>query len=244
MTQPRLYTELADWYPLLSVSADYEEEAAIFMEALDELAPRPIRTMLELGCGGGANASFMKQRYDMTLTDLSARMLDQSKKINPDLEHLEGDMRTLRLGRTFDAVFIHDAIVYMATDDDLAAAIATASVHCSSPGIALFVPDETAENYRRHTYSNEHTVGTRTLRYVAHTDDIVGTTIRTRFIITMREGDDERVVHDDHVTGVFPRATWVSLIERAGFEFVARPFRHSSFAPDAGRELFFGLKRD
>ena len=51
MTQPRLYTELADWYPLLSVSADYEEEAAIFMEALDELAPRPIRTMLELGCG-------------------------------------------------------------------------------------------------------------------------------------------------------------------------------------------------
>jgi SAM-dependent methyltransferase len=243
VTLPNLYTELADWYPLLSIPTDYEEEASIFVAALDELAPRPIRTMLELGCGGGANASFMKHRYDMTLTDLSPRMLDQSKKINPELEHIEGDMRTLRLRRTFDAVFVHDAIAYMTTEDDLAAAIETASVHCASPGIALFVPDETVENYRRHAYSNEHTDGDRTLRYIAHTDDIVGTMIRTRFTITMREGEDERVVHDDHITGVFPRATWVSLIERAGYEFVARPYRHSTFAPNGGQELFFGLKR-
>lgn len=31
-------------------------------------------------------------------------MLAESKKQNPELEHIEGDMRTLRLGRTFDGV--------------------------------------------------------------------------------------------------------------------------------------------
>src|SRR5581483_9783246 len=66
VTQPRLYTDLADWYHLLTHPSDYEEEATIFMVALNELAPQPIQTMLELGCGGGANASYMKRRYEMT----------------------------------------------------------------------------------------------------------------------------------------------------------------------------------
>ncbi len=35
---------------------------------------------------------------------------DTSRELNPDCEHVLGDMRTLRLGRTFDAVFVHDAV--------------------------------------------------------------------------------------------------------------------------------------
>ena len=48
-------------------------------------------------------------------------MLALSATLNPECEHLEGDMRTLRLGRTFDVVFIHDAISYLTTEDDLRA---------------------------------------------------------------------------------------------------------------------------
>jgi len=243
VTQPRLYTDLADWYHLLTHPSDYEEEATIFMVALNELAPQPIQTMLELGCGGGANASYMKRRYEMTLTDLSPQMLAQSKKINPECEHIEGDMRTLRLHREFDAVFVHDAITYMTTEDDLAAAIETAYVHCASPGLALFVPDETLDIFRRTSSEGGHTEGDRSMRYVIWDGDPVGTTVASHFTMTMRDGDEERTVTETHYAGVFPRATWVSLIERAGFSFEARPYRHSSFTPDAGHELFFGLKR-
>jgi SAM-dependent methyltransferase len=243
VTLPRIYGDLADWYHLLTDPNDYAEEAMIFIANFEELAPRPITTMLELGCGGGANAMFMKHSYDMTLTDISPRMLDQSRKINPECEHVEGDMRTLRLDRTFDAVFAHDAITYMTTEDDLATAIETASVHCASPGIALFVPDETLEIFRPTSSQNEHTDGDRSMRYMAWEEKVVGTAARTHFTMTMRDGDEEWTVSEDHITGVFPRATWVSLIERAGFEFVARPYKHSSFPPDAGHELFFGLKR-
>lgn len=48
----------------------------------------------------------------MTLVDLSPEMLTTSCALNPECEHLPGDMRTVRLGRLFDAVFIHDAIIY------------------------------------------------------------------------------------------------------------------------------------
>ena len=36
----------------------------------------------------------------MTLVDLSEEMLAVSRELNPECEHLQGDMRTLRLGRT------------------------------------------------------------------------------------------------------------------------------------------------
>lgn len=65
--------------------------------------------ILELGCGGSNNAYHLKGSYQMTLTDLSESMLAVSRQLNPECTHLQGDMRVLRLGMTFDAVFVHDA---------------------------------------------------------------------------------------------------------------------------------------
>src|SRR5947199_313515 len=79
----------------------------------------PVHEVLELGSGGGHNAVHLKARFTMTLVDLSAGMLDMSRRLNPECEHHQGDMRTVRLGRTFDAVFVHDAVDYMLTEDDL-----------------------------------------------------------------------------------------------------------------------------
>ena len=63
-------------------------------------------------------------------------MLEVSKALNPQCEHILGDMRTLRMDRSFDAVFIHDAIMHMTTREDLRAAMETAFVHCRPGGAA------------------------------------------------------------------------------------------------------------
>ena len=102
---------------------------------------RPPRTVLELGSGGGNNASHLKARFDMVLVEPSAGMRAVSRALNPECEHIDGDMRTVRLGRQFDAVFVHDAVCYMTTESDLRLAIETAFVHCRPGGVALFAPD-------------------------------------------------------------------------------------------------------
>ena len=108
----------------------------------------PLETILELGSGGGNNASHMKQHFKETvLVDQSPDMLAMSRILNPELEHHEGDMRTVRLGRQFDAVFVHDAVCYMTTETDLRQAIETAFVHCKPGGVALFCPDHIRENF-------------------------------------------------------------------------------------------------
>ena len=129
---PRMYTELASWWPLLSSLDEYAEEAAFYQEKLLEACERPPHTLLEIGSGGGNNASHLKQRFQMVLVDLSPGMLEVSRRLHPECEHVEGDMRTVRLGRQFDWVFLHDAICYMTTEEDLRKAIETAFVHCRS----------------------------------------------------------------------------------------------------------------
>ena len=140
------YDELAPWWPLISPPDEYEEEAA-FAATVLRSASIPVRHVLELGSGGGHNASHLKAHFAMTLTDLSESMLTVSRELNPECQHQQGDMRSLRIGREFDAIFVHDAVDYMATEDDLRRAIATAFVHCRPGGIALFEPDSIRETF-------------------------------------------------------------------------------------------------
>lgn len=140
------YSVLAPWWPLISPVEDYEEEAQELLRVIEAHAPGA-RTLLELGSGGGHNAHYLKRRFSMTLTDLSQDMLDVSTRLNPDCEHVAGDMRTLDLGRTFDVVFAHDAIDYMTTEADLEAAIATAHRHLLPGGLAVIIPDHVKERY-------------------------------------------------------------------------------------------------
>ena len=126
---PRLHNDFADWFHLLTALASYAEEAAIYHRLFEAERGRPVQTVLELGSGGGNNASHLKAHYALTLSDLSPAMLALSRTINPELEHIEGDMRSLRLGRTFDAVFAQDAASCLATEDDLSGAIETTAAH-------------------------------------------------------------------------------------------------------------------
>ena len=144
------YNELARWWSLLSPVEDYAEEAAEIERVLLEAAP-DARTVLELGSGGGHNAYHLGRRFQLTLSDLSEPMLAVSRRLNPACAHHLGDMRTLELARTFDAVFIHDAIDYMATEPDLAAALATAYRHCRPGGLVLLLPDSLRETFEPDT---------------------------------------------------------------------------------------------
>jgi SAM-dependent methyltransferase len=243
VAQPKLYGEFADWFHLLTRPSNYVEEARIFAEAIEKHTRRPVNTVLELGSGGGNNASHLKARYAMTLTDLSPEMLEISKTINPECEHIAGDMRTLRLGRRFDAVFVHDAVAYLTTEEDLEAAMRTAYEHLERDGLALFVPDDTTESFKPF-YSAGGYDGDdgRALRYLEWEHPARGTEAEISFVYILRERSEERVVSDHHVVGVFPRATWLELLQRVGFAAFTEPYEHSTFAPDRGHELFIGIK--
>jgi SAM-dependent methyltransferase len=240
---PTLYGELASWWPLLSAPADYAEEAAFYRRVLLDMCPTPPHTVLELGCGGGNNASHLKAHFQMTLVDRSAGMLAVSRALNPECEHLEGDLRTVRLGRLFDAVFIHDAIMYMRTVEELRAALATAFVHCRPGGVALFAPDWVRETFRPGTDHGGHDGATRGLRYLEWTwdPDPTDTTYVVDLAYLLRDEQGIRCEYDRHIEGLFARAEWLWLLAETGFEPRVIPFSHSEL-PGQSLEVFVGAK--
>ena len=241
--RPLMYSDIAPWWPLLSPPEEYEEEAAFYVHTLVDSAEPPIESVLELGSGGGNNASFMKTRFSMTLVDLSPEMLSVSKELNPDCEHVEGDMRTVRLNREFDAVFIHDAVVYMTSRDDLAAAIETAFVHTRHGGAALFCPDHTKDNFAPRTDHGGNDDGVKGLRYLEWSwdPDPDDSTCITDYAYLLRDGNGTTTAfHDRHIEGLFSEAEWLGILERAGFIPSVLPFVHSD-VPE-GSVMFLGRK--
>lgn len=241
-----LYDELTPWYRLLDPIEDHALEAGHHAETLKAAITGPAQTLLELGAGAGNNAFFLKAHFRCTLTDLSEAMLDLSRKDNPDCEHLVGDMRTLRLGRTFDAVLIHDAIVYMTTEADLRAAMRTAFDHLRPGGAAVFAPDCVQDTFHELTEHEANDAPPRGIRGLCwmYDPDPSDTSYVCDYAFLLRDGADVKLVHDRHVEGLFPDATWARLMQEVGFEVErsTRPIEDQELADAYVNHVFVGRR--
>lgn len=213
-----LYTDLTPFYRLVDPPEDHLGEATSYRDALLRAATEP-RTLLDLGAGAGHNALHLKSRFACTLADLSEPMLALSREINPECEHVQGDMRSLRLQREFDTVLVHDAIMYMTTEADLRAAVQTAFVHTKQGGAVVFAPDTFRDTYRESHDLLEGDDGVRSMRGVEWDwdPDPSDTTTMVEYSFLLRDGGSMFAVHDRHVEGLFSLETWRNLLVETGF---------------------------
>jgi SAM-dependent methyltransferase len=235
----KLYSELADWYPTFATPEECRTEAALLARALVRSSDRKPRHVLELGSGAGNLAFHLKKRFAMTLVDQSPQMLAVSRKLNPECEHIKADIRVVRLGQTFDAVLVQDAICHMTDEADLLAVMETAFAHLRPGGVGLFVPDHVRETFVEDTDQGGNDTDRGSLRFLQWvTDpDPDDTKYVVDFAILIRDQRGQmRVAHDRHTYGLFPRAKWRSLLRRAGFKL-------NPVDIDFGRDVFLGRRR-
>lgn len=223
MSLPRMYADLARWWPLLSPPTEYVEEAAMIAGLLGT-GGREVGTVLELGSGGGHNAVHLRESFEMTLVDLSEQMLEVSRRLNPGCEHVGADMRTVRLQRDFDAVVVHDAIDYMLTEDDLAAVFGTAAAHLrpGGDGVLVLVPDHVRETFEPVTgHGGTDGPDGSGIRYLEWTydPDPADDEVVTEYAYLIREADGSLTSSaETHRFGLFAQQRWLDLLGEAGFE--------------------------
>ncbi len=130
------------YYDLLYRDKDYGGEAAYIHSLIERQRPGA-RSVLDLGCGTGRHASLLAERgYDVTGVDRSPEMLAEARAREVRAgrsEFVEGDLRSVRLGRQFDVVVsLFHVMSYQTTNADLAAAFATLRAHLAPGGLFIF----------------------------------------------------------------------------------------------------------
>lgn len=222
--EEQLYSDLAPWWALLQPVESYADEAESYLALIGRLLARPPLSLLELGSGVGHLAANLPDELDVHLVDLAPEMVAWSERANPGRTHHVADMRTLRLGRVFDAVLLHDAVMYLLSDEDLAAAFATAAAHLEPGGVLLVRPDVVAEDFEEGVLvgGREGDDGSAVQLMEWHWDpDPTDRTFRVDFSFLLRDPDGSvRAVHDPHTMGLHPTAAFLRGLQEAGFELV------------------------
>jgi SAM-dependent methyltransferase len=230
--EPRLYGDLASLWPLFSPPEEYAEEVTTFRARFARLGVPEGGTLLHLGSGGGSIDYHLKESYRVTGVDVSDEMIAIAQELNPEVEYVRGDIRTVRLQRTFDAVLVHDAISYMTSVDELRAVYRTAAEHLRVNGIMLALPEELRERLA----SLEPSVETRvtgstvlTVMEASYDPDPLDHSFENVYVFLVREGNALRVELDRHINGVFELEEFLEAIRAAGFTATAERWELSEW---------------
>ena len=219
---PRLYSDLAWLWPLLSPPEHYEDEAETLRQLYAQLrGSGPGRPrLLDLGAGGGHVLWHLVEDFDCTASDLSPAMLELCARLVPSARCVVGDMRSLRLGERFDAVLIQDAIDYMTTAADVRAALATAAAHLEPGGVLFVAPTYTSDNFV--DADAEHDAdesGNLTYLSYVHDPDPKDTSYELVLVYLLRSPETRAldVTVDRHHCGLFSQRDWLEFLSEAGF---------------------------
>lgn len=241
----RLYHDLSWIWPIVSPPEDYVKETEFFSRVIKEHAKLEVRTLLHLGCGGGRNDYTFKKHFNVTGVDISKEMLRMGKELNPEVDYISGDMRSIRLEKTFDAVAAFDSINYMISEKDLCETFHTAITHLHPGGIFLTVVEENRERFRQHrTIASTHFRDNVHVTFIENSfdPDPEDTHFEMTFIYLVRKKGQLEIHSDFHLWGLFRISTWCQLLEEMGFEVKQLRYEHSTFLEDEYLPMFVCLK--
>ena len=211
------YNDLAWTEDLLADPAEYEHEVMVYVDLIKRTAAEPPSTLLHLGSGAGGHDVIFKRHFAVTGVDLSLGMLNKARVVHPDIEYIEGDMRTLRLERQFDAVAIPDSIDYMASQDDLQQAIQTATMHLKTGGVLLVVA-KTGQTLRNNNFAYVGEKGGMhvTLLENNYINPFRPNTYEATLVYLVRNRGELTIYTDHQVLGLFSEAMWDEVFKKAG----------------------------
>lgn len=226
-TKWRIYSDLAWTEPIISPPEEYVKETELFIKVIKEHSKLEVKTLLHLGCGAGINDYTFKRHFKVTGVDINENMLEISRNLNPEVVYLHGDMRTIELEESFDAVAIPDSIGYMTTVKDLRRTIITAYKHLN-PGGVLLIISNIAGQFKQNNFLYTGSKGDVEITIFENNymPDTTETTYEVTFIYLIRRKGKLEIHTDRHIIGIFKLEIWLDLLKEVGFEVKHKQTEH------------------
>ncbi|MFC2032891.1 class I SAM-dependent DNA methyltransferase [Chloroflexota bacterium] len=221
MTKWLAYSDLAWTDHIIAPPDEYAKETESLINAIKEHSVNEVKTLLHLGCGAGGSDYTFKRHFKVTGIDISGKMLEIARDLNPEAVYHHGDMRTIELGEFFGAVVVPESIDYMRTENELYSAIITAQKHLKPGGLFLVVAN-IAERFNRNNfvYTGSQDDIEITLFENNYVPAYPGTTYEVTLVYLIRSKGKLKIYNDRHILGLFKLETWLNLLKRAGFDII------------------------
>jgi hypothetical protein len=172
-------------------------------------------------------------------------MLDLAETLNPQVDYIPGDMKTIRLNQTFDAVAILDSIVYMRTPEELYQAFQTAYCHLNPGGVFITFAEELKDRFVQNTtHMSEHTKPPFEIIFIenSYDPDPQDTLFESTFVYMIRKNGELSMEIDRHLCGLFLYETWIKILTQVGFSIEQNNLHLSTFSDDYFIPLFICTK--
>jgi SAM-dependent methyltransferase len=139
-----LYDRIAEYYDVLYAEKDYASECRFFHRVFRKCR-RPVRRLLDLGCGTGAHAGILggggpsaPDPLLVTGVDRSVPMLERARRKFPHLDFRLGDLLTYRATERYDAAIAMFGVLGHIRGQDMHRAFLTANYHLETRGLFVF----------------------------------------------------------------------------------------------------------
>ena len=236
----RLYQDLAWLWSEMTPSETYLEEAYDLYEIAEDALQRAPRSWIELGAGGGYLMEALLQHHpdtDVTIVDMSSDMIAESTQRNPRATQICADMTTLDLDRQFDVVLLHDAVMYLSSQETIQQTLRQMKQLLKPDGVAIIIPDVCQESFEERILSSEIRGQRAHIHFTEwHWDpDPSDDLITVEFSVLFKEHSQNRIqsVQETHTMVVLSIETWMTMFMELTLqqEFPCQPWMH-------GGELF------
>jgi len=135
-------------YDLIYSWKDYRGEAATIKRLIRRYKRSRGNDLLEVACGTGGHARYLKDDFQVVATDISAGMLAVARRNVKGVTYRQADMVTLDLGREFDAIIcLFSSIGYVKTYARLERTLKSFARHLKPGGVMIIEPWLTKSTY-------------------------------------------------------------------------------------------------
>jgi SAM-dependent methyltransferase len=212
------YARRPELYDLEYSFKDYAAESAKIARLVRERKP-DAHTLLDVACGTGKHLEHLRAEFTCEGTDLDKGLLEVAHSRVPDVPLHEGDMRTLDLGKTFDAITcLFSAIGFVGSLDGLEAAAEAFARHLAPGGVLLvepwIEPDVWIPGRPHALAANGDGISVGRVTIGGLHDERISTT-EMHYSVATAGGFEEWVEH--HELYLFTRDEMRAAFERAGF---------------------------
>ena len=147
------FLQSAGLYDAIYHFKNYQREGERLRNLIERLVPGA-RTLLDVACGTGEHAKFLKQYYAVDGIDLNNSYLQAARTKNPSGKYYCADMTDFDLGSKYDVVTcLFSAIGYVKTAECVERAISSMARHVRPGGALLVEPWFPPDRWKPETLS-------------------------------------------------------------------------------------------